>query len=787
MVKLEQLLARKTWREFIKMLGPALALSGVMAVGLASLIMSQGNLKSLLRSQKLTYQNLNFADALVPLVRIPRTTVHFLQNIEGVQRIECRLTESGQVQLPREERQISARFHSLPGMGSLNNLKLVEGRWPKANALNEVILSDAFARAWNLHSGDSIRVTIKGQGFHFYVSGLGRSAEYIYQTGSAVSIPDDKLFSVWWIHPRILEKTSNLQSSCNELLVKGTSARQLELAWPELERRLKPFGFTQYIPRARQLSHYFLNSELEQLKAMSIYMPGIFIAVCLFLLNITMNRVLMTQRETIATLRAFGFQRVILAIQSVGLSLACLLPGAAAGIILGVWLSKKMFAIYVLFYRFAYIDYRSDPDSIVASVALCIATALTGTLWGLRNIFRESVAQALVPAIPQHTRTTILDSLPLLRRLSLTLRMSLRNLFRRPFQSGVTCLGLMLATALLVFARFEEYAIQQMLDQEYRISQRQSHSLIFSQRFPISSLKSVESFLGHGIAEASLVMPVSLKFGRSVRELTLVVKNQNEALRKIDVIPVKALNNHGLTLSKAVADKLGIVPPAKVLITTRDRFPVHVTAWITQLSENLMGTIVTVESDDFLMLFNTSASFNTLLYKSPNQKSLNANRRLSRIPALLGISEKDFEKRAFEKTIAENVGIFRNFMIGFALLIAMGVLYNNARIQFSEREREFALLRALGFFEAELTILFWTDFLLLTSVAIFPGLWLGKRLLMTLMDAIETEVFRIPVIISPQSYVWASAMLLCGVLLTALIIQPRIHQISFLGILKTRE
>ncbi|NBW80597.1 ABC transporter permease, partial [bacterium] len=422
MVKFAPLLARKTWREFTKMLGPALALSSVMAVGLASLIMAQGNLKSLLRSQKLTYQNLNFADALIPLVRIPRTTIAFLKNIEGLQKLECRLTESGQVQLPREERQISARFHSLPETGSLNNVKLVEGRWPKANALSEVILSDAFARAWNLHSGDVVRVTIKGKGFQFRVSGLGRSAEYIYQTGSAVAIPDDKLFSVWWIHPRILEQTSNLQSSCNELLIKGTSDRKLEMAWPEIERRLRPFGFAQYIPRSRQLSHYFLSSELDQLKAMTIYMPGIFISVCLFLLNITMNRVLMTQRENIATLRAFGFRRRILAIQSAGLALACLVPGAVAGIILGVWLSKKMFAIYILFYRFAFVDYRIDTNSIVASVFLCVATALTGTFWGLRNIFKESVAQALVPAIPQHTRATFLDSLPLLRRLGLTLR-----------------------------------------------------------------------------------------------------------------------------------------------------------------------------------------------------------------------------------------------------------------------------------------------------------------------------------------------------------------------------
>lgn len=787
MVSLLRLSIKKTFRELTKLIGPALTLSCVMAAGLSSLIMSQSNLMSLVRSQQLTYQNLNFADALIPLVRIPRSVVDQLKDVKGIKKSECRLSESGQVRIPKEEKQIAARFHSFPEKHSLNQLRLVEGLWPQPRALLDVILSDAFAKAWNIRVGDRVEVLIRGKSFHLRISALARSPEYIYQTGSATTLPDDKLFSIWWIHPRILEKTSDLQSSCNEILLSLASKDTLSLIEPNLADRLKSFGYTQSIPRRRQLSHYFLDSEMMQLRAMSLYMPGLFLAVTMFLLNITMTRVLITQRESIGTLRAFGFERRVIVLQALGLALCCLLPGLLIAIAFGLWLSKKMFGIYILFYRFAYVSYAIDKNSLFISIGLCLLTATMGCLWGLRNIFRESPAAALIPSAPQHTRVTALDSSPLLRAANLTVRMSLRNLLRRPFQSLVTCVGLILATALLVFARFEQDAINQLLISEYSQTQRQSHTLIFSQRLPFQSEQSLKSQLRRGYSEFSLTLPVTLKHGAAARELTLIVKSDRESLRSVDQIPVKARHVGGLSLSRSLASALNLRPPVRVQLITKDKNPTEVSVDVTNLNENLMGTIATLSIGDFTELFRGEKTFNTMLFKNERDQTLNEKRLFAQFPALVGISEKDFEKRAFEKTMAENIGIFRNFMIGFALLIAMGVLYNNARIQFAEREREFALLRALGFYETEMTLLFWTDFIFLTAIALAPGLWLGRKILEAIMLALETEVFRIPVIISAQSYLWATTVLLIGVLLTALLIQPQIHRIAFLSVLKTRE
>jgi putative ABC transport system permease protein len=787
MVKTIQLLAKKTIRDLTLMLGPALILSTVLAAGLSSMILSQSNLRSLERSQQLTYEKLKFADAAIPLVRIPREAVQRIRSVSGFRQVDCRLSESGQVRLPAEQRQIYARFHSFPEQDSLNQLKIIAGSRPKTDSSNEAMLSDAFARAWKIEQGRVIEVLIKGKSFKFKVAALVRSPEFVYQAGPATSVPDDKLSSIWWINRRILEQTNHLQSACNEILISTSRPDALQYAHPEITAYLKRFGFTHIIERKRMLSHYFLEGEFDQLRGMSVYVPLVFIGVTLFLLHITITRVLLSQRETTGTLRAFGFGKKILIAQAFSLSFGCLLPGFILGTFLGIWGGSKLFDVYTKFYRFAYIEYSPSLGSVALALLICAATTIFGSLQGLYHIFRESPAATLAPEAPPHTRRTMFDSMSFLRHLNILARLSIRNIFRRPFQSSMTLIGLILSTALLLFARFEEKAIVQMMDLEFNDAQRQSHALTFAERLPASVFASVRSALPAGLAEASVVLPVILKIGLYEREMSLIAKSTPETLRQVENIPVRSLAREGVVISKSVAEKTGITLPQRVTIITKERQPKEFSVEVSDFSENLMGSIASISGDLFEKLDRGERTFNMLLFKNERLAEFPSAALFSRFPNLVSVSEKDFERKAFAATIAENINVFRNVMIGFSLLLAMGVLYNNARIQFAEREREFALMRALGFSESDLTLLFWSDYFVLAILAIPAGLWLGRQLVIVIMRAVDTEIFRIPVNIPTQSYFWAAGFLLFGFLLTALLIQPRIRKIAYLSILKTRE
>lgn len=783
-----KLMLKKTLRDYQRLLAPALVLSLVMSAGLSSLIMSRSAFKSLLISKEITYQKLRFADLSIPLVHMPRTALTTLKRFPEIKTTDCRISVDGQVMLPQEKQNIKARFHSLPKQkSSLNGLRILEGQMPKRSSQIDALLSDAFARAWNIRTGDWVEILLKGQKLKFRVSGLVRSAEYVYQAGSSTSIPEDRLFSVWWINQSILEHLTHLNTACNDLLIE----LQRDSSWHALkipiEKVLKPYGYTQIIPRSRQISNYFIESELIQLEAMAIIIPAVFLSITIFLLHITMMRVLLTQREQIGTLTAFGIRRRDILVQTLTLGILCLLPGALIGVLIGWWLSAQLFAIYLQFYRFAYSAFHFDTQSAWLSVGICFATGLLGSINAVQKILRATPAENLKPSPPSHTRATPFDTIALLNRLSFTTRMSIRNLFRRPLQTIVTITGLSLALALLIFARFERTAISQLLEEEFNSNQRQTHTILLGRRLPTKITTSVRTQLPDGLLEPHLSLPVILERGLANRELTLNVENKNQILRGDSNQNQKISFQSGMSLSSTLAEALNLKIGDYVTVSTREIFPEKARIQITSLNDNLMGYVAGISKHEFQILWRVPHSTNNFLFYAKQNQTLDIKPLTQKIPIISGVLEKKFERDVFEKTVSQNIGLFENFMIGFAILISGGVLYNNARIQFAERQAELSLLRAVGFLEEELTLIFWSDYIILLVISFLPGLLLGRWFVQWIVKGIETEMFRIPFDMNAATYIWACLFLILGIILAGVFIQPKIRKIPFLTVLKTRE
>jgi putative ABC transport system permease protein len=784
-VSLGGLLLRKIIRDLLKLAGPALVLSLVTAVGIASLIMSRSGYLSLLQSKEESYRKLNFADLSLPLVRMPRSMLRIIESHPDVQLAQCRISDNGQVLIPRENQVIHARFHSLERSANpINGVKLMEGQTPGLNALHDALVSDAFARAWNIRTGEQINVLLKGHKLKLRIAGIVRSAEYIYQAGSATSIPEDRLFSVWWLHPQLLANMSQMQSSCNEVLMilkRKSAAKTLE---PFLEEKLKPFGYTVSVPRDRQLSNYFIESELLQLRGMAIFVPLIFLSITLFLLYITMARVLLTQRESLGTLYAFGFSRASLASQTILFGVLCLTPGLLLGLYSGHWLSQEIFRIYLLFYRFPEARFHFDLESTFVSLLLCLGTGVAGSLFALRYLLRKTPAEILHPRPPARTRRMPFEDTALFQHFSLTTRMSLRNLLRRPFQTFVTTLGLSISLALLLFSQFQRTAITRLIEQEFEYTQRQSHTLNLARSLPVSILPSLRQRLPKGVLEAHTQIPVVLKFGSETRDVELILETPEHILRSR---ANRSVSPSGVNLSRSLADALGIKKGSWIELTTREIFPRKLALQVTEFNENLMGYSAGMSLKQFNLLTRQNSYTNTILFRSSERMPLNSEKLVNEIPQLSSLLSKEFAKKTFEKTVSENIGTFQFFMIVFSLVIALGVLYNNSRIQLSERLSELALLRAVGFSIAQISTIFWKDYLIMLVISIAPGLCLGRMLVRWIIRGMETEMFRIPIFFSKQMDLTAVLLLLLGVLCAMMFIQPSLRKIPFIVALKERE
>ena len=162
-------------------------------------------------------------------------------------------------------------------------------------------------------------------------------------------------------------------------------------------------------------------------------------------------------------------------------------------------------------------------------------------------------------------------------------------------------------------------------------------------------------------------------------------------------------------------------------------------------------------------------------------------RRLKQTPAVSGVVVRESVVRGFEETIAESFLISISMMVAFACVIAAGIVYNGARVALSERGRELASLRVLGFFRGEVTRLLLGEQALLTLIGLPGGLLLGYGLAWLVAYRFESDLFRIPLVIRPTTIAYSLAVVLGAALLSALAVRRRIHRLDLIAVLKTRE
>jgi putative ABC transport system permease protein len=161
--------------------------------------------------------------------------------------------------------------------------------------------------------------------------------------------------------------------------------------------------------------------------------------------------------------------------------------------------------------------------------------------------------------------------------------------------------------------------------------------------------------------------------------------------------------------------------------------------------------------------------------------------KLKDAPAVAGVTIETAAVESFRETLAESMLLMTTFNILFAGLIAFGVVYNSARISLSERGRELASLRVLGFTRAEVSWILLGEFALLTLVALAPGFLIGYGLAWSMSLSFETELFRIPLAVSRGTYGFAALVVIASATVTGLIVRRRIDHLDLVAVLKTRE
>jgi putative ABC transport system permease protein len=164
------------------------------------------------------------------------------------------------------------------------------------------------------------------------------------------------------------------------------------------------------------------------------------------------------------------------------------------------------------------------------------------------------------------------------------------------------------------------------------------------------------------------------------------------------------------------------------------------------------------------------------------------HRELKNAPRVASVLIKGSTMRSFRDTIGENLLRMRSFIAFFAAIIAIGVVFNSARISLAEQSRELATLRVIGFTRREVSFLLFGELGLLTAVAIPVGMLVGYGLAYLLIKfSYNTELFRMPLVVNRSTFGSAAVVTLTAALGSGLIVRRMLDQLDLVTVLKTKE
>ncbi|MGD8481570.1 MAG: FtsX-like permease family protein [Gammaproteobacteria bacterium] len=784
-------LNRKLFRELMEMSGQALAIVMVIASGVATYLMSVSTLEALQETRARYYEEYAFADVFGSLTRAPRTLRDRIAEIPGVGSVALRVVAAAQIDVPDFPDPVVGHLVSVPESGQplLNRIHLRRGRMIEPWRDDEILVSEAFASAHGLLPGDQLSAVIKGTRKKLNIVGVALSPEYIYQIAPGRILPDFKRYAVIWMGHRALAAAYEMEDAFNSVTLGLAADANADTVIERLDVLLEPYGGLGAYDREDQISHRFLNEEFEQLRQTSGLFSAIFLAVTAFLLNVVVARLVNTQREQIAILKAFGYSNLQVGWHYVSLVLLIVAGGVIAGSALGAWLGRGLSGLYMDYYRFPFLDYGIDPVHLVLATLVTAFAAVLGTLGAVRRAVVLPPAEAMRPEAPEAYRPALVERLGTGRWLDQPTRMILRHVERRPVKSALTVMGISMACAIMMVGTFFTDSIDYMVYVEFDLAQREDMSITFfdpTSRRVVHDLRTLD---GIQHVEPFRTVAVRLRAGpRSYRTSILGYERDAVLHRALDerARPLD-LPGKGLLLTDQLAEILGVRPGEDVTVQVLEGKRLIRTVPVVGTVRQYIGIGAYMTLDGLNRLIDEGEAVSGAFVSIDEAYRDAIYAEIKEMPRVAGTEAADARVENFYESMGQFLLTYMGFISALSGAIVFGIVYNSARIALAERSRELASLRVLGFTRGEASYILLGELGLLTLVAIPLGFLVGRRLCQWMIDNLPHELFRIPLVLQADTYALAATVVLLSATVSGLVVRRRVDHLDLVAVLKTRE
>lgn len=784
-------LNRKLVRDLWEMRSQALAIALVVAAGVAMYVTYLSNFDSLRRTVDTYYERQRLADVFASLKRAPERLTARLAAIDGVEVVDTRVMVSVTLDVAGMEEPAAGLIVSIPAEGRppLNDVFLRQGSWPDPSRPDEILASEAFCTAHGFAPGATVAAIINGRRRILRIVGIALSPEYVYSIPPGEMIPDDRRYGVFWMQRQALAAAYDMEGGFNHVSLSLSSGASEADVLAAVDRLLQPYGGLGAVPRARQFSAWMLENELVQLQTFGFLIPLIFLSVAAFVLNVALVRALTLQRPQIAALKALGYSNRELGWHYLKWALVIALLGAVTGVAAGAWLGSAMIELYNQYFRFPALDYGLSIDIAAGAFAFSLLAAAVGARSAVAGAVRVPPAEAMRPEAPAHYRRSLLERAGLSRYLRPTTRMIFRTLERQPLRSAASITGIALAGAVLFVGFVFIDAMTALIDTEFHVRLRQDVTVSFVEPRSAGAMHELARLPGVLRVESQRTVPVRLRSGHRVRTLALTGLPPDTTLNRVtdQYGRAHALPTHGLLLSEMLARALDVTPGDELVIEVLEGARPVSREMVSALVDDTMGLQAYMALDELHRLMHEGPVVSGAYLQVDEARLTDLHARLKLVPAVAGVALTDAMRRSFRETMAENMNLQIFINVIFAGIIAFGVVYNAARISLSERSRELASLRVLGFTRHEISMILLGELAVVTVVALPLGSLIGYGLSRIIIMSFTSEVFRIPLVVNASTIAWGWLVVLAAATLSGLIVRRRLDQLDLVAVLKARE
>ncbi len=789
-------LDKKLCRDMLQSKGMLLAIIAVIAVGTACFSGMLGTFYNLDDARISYYSRCRMADFWVNLKKVPDSVVSRLNNISGISEVRGRIVFPVIVDLANVDRPLSGEVVSMPDTPEpvVNNFVLKCGSYFSRNRDDEVIVSEKFAKARRILPGTYVHLVMNGQRKKLYVVGIAICSEYIYLTPPGSIVPDNDGYGVFWIKHRYAENMFGFHGASNSVigLLTPRATRDPGLVMDKLRRELERYGVFNVTPLSEQYSNLSLNSEMSGLKMQATIMPIIFMGVAAMILNVVMLRMAEQQRVVIGTFKALGFDNRAVMMHFLKFALIVGLIGGIAGCGLGYLIASGMIVMYKGFFSFPHLVNHPYAGLMLLGVFISVAFSVLGSFRGARKVIRLNPAEAMRPSPPAVSGRILLEHWTWFwSRMNFQHQMILRGIFRNKGRSIIGVCAAMFGGAILFLAMGMSDSFAYMLEFEYDKVLRSDFILNLRDEAGYGAVFEAARLPGISKAEAKLDVACHLINGSHSKKIAITGIMPNSRL----TVPCNSAGNPvpvpetGVLINRRLADELQVSTGEKLrMVPVKGRRIAH-NIPVAGIVESTFGLVAYADFYYLNKLIGQTATVTSVMMNGyPSQSERTAMFRLAkRFPKLSSLEDVNVMKKMMSKEFIDSMSFFSGVLILFAGIIFFGSILNASLISISEREREIATFRVLGYQPGEVGQIFLRENLIINLTGAVLGIPLGYLMLKGMADQYQNDMFSMPCAVAFTTWFLTPLLALGFIIAAHLVIAKVIKKLNWSDALKMRE